>query len=142
MTIDIHSILTEDLVKDLEDVSIENVTDTEEEMAVNEHAKGFLNEKSIRLLGVMQILYMRSVSYAEESEKLLKGKDPDASKVAHVKSNEYARKFYLIEKIFQLQIIDDFCLWDKDGVGIRKGFTVVLSDEGNATLFPAPSDLH
>ena len=55
----------------------------------------------------------------------------DAGKKAY----ELAKKIEVLKEIFWITLKDDFDLWNKDSVGIRKGWKVTYRKDGLPTTF-------
>ena len=55
----------------------------------------------------------------------------DAGKKAY----ELAKKIEVLKEIFWITLKDDFDLWNKDSVGIRKGWKVTYRKDGLSTTF-------
>ena len=54
---------------------------------------------------------------------------------AEKKTYELKRKIETLMEIFWITLKDDFDLWDKDSVGIRKGWKVTYRKDGSPTTF-------
>lgn len=62
-------------------------------------------------------------------------KDNHLRSDAEKKMHELKRKTETLMDIFWIILKDDFDLWDKDSVGIRKGWKVTYKKDGSPTTF-------
>jgi len=93
--------------------------------SLRDHAVGVASEELQRLYTLA-----RNLKEASEYAKLQArfGKDNSTKEEATEKAYELSKKAEIIQEIFWICLRDEFELWGKSSVGIRKGFVVVYSD--------------
>jgi hypothetical protein len=92
---------------------------------IRDHVVGVASEELQRLYTLANQLEEAS-EYTKLQAKF--GKDDSIKEEAAKKAYELHKKSEVIREIFWLCLNDEFELWDKPSVGVRKGFVVVYSD--------------
>lgn len=109
----------------LEVDSIKSVIDTPLEVGPKDHAVGVLSNYLQKLLTLWR-LTDRATEQCQIDMKY--STDKDEREKLHAKFHELRDKAEAVSNIFWIAVRDDFDLWGKESVGIRKGFTIVWSD--------------
>lgn len=104
------------LQKEIEEIDLESIREPRSDPSLSEHVVGEMSESSRRLFGLTQ-RYSRAASELLVQDKLL-----------IEQYCELSGKFQLLADIMWASLRDEFQLWQKSRVGLRKGWLVVWSE--------------
>lgn len=144
MSIEARSILPEELLKELDAISVNDVEEPTQEVGANEHEEGVLDWKHMRILGLLQSLHKKihDPKAQEAAARYIKNGKLSADRPAYMEVQKNVVKYDTLNRIYHFQLMEDFDLWGKPNFDVRKGFKVVWSMEGSdTTSFTSPDNI-
>ena len=121
------STFTEMLPLELKD--IHNYIEPEMELEKSDHEVGIMSDELKKLFTMWRQLGLKCAEAKLHMSFNVKG-------INIARCRELDSKAEAIKNIFWIAIYDEFELWDKSDIGVRKGFNVVWSDEDKSQHMP------
>jgi len=105
----------------LELADIHEYREPDREIAPEDNIAGDMSPNLMKLY-TLSLIYARR--YAEAKIELVYGKPNNDQNLA-ARAAELDQKTKALVEIFWIAVKDEFSLWDKENIGVRKGFKIV-----------------
>lgn len=122
-----------EILQELEQLNPTNYIEPDAEIKPNDHRVGEATEELKQIYSLSLLCTRAAIEEAAEAQ--FGGFNTHAKKEKLVRAVRFRTKAEILREIFWLILRDQFNLWDKDSVGIRKDWVVVWSEPD-----PTPED--
>ena len=125
------SVWLDDLNIQLEKLKIKELIRPQFDVCECDHVVGQASDELKKLFGLSMILKKRVRELAIQMDY---SNSVEEKKKLEIEIMALAQKSEMLERIFWVQVRDEFELWDKSCVGIRRGWEIVWDEHSHPSL--------